>query len=92
MSIKDKFNEWSKGWKEHNAPEGNMDTPKDQTLVVSFQQQRMKRLEWRICQLESLLEEACDLMEDTLEGKYTPDHLTTQPWRNALAQKDHTND
>ena len=35
--------------------------------------------------LEEALEELVDLMEDTRQGEYSPDSLTTQPARAALA-------
>ena len=35
-------------------------------------------------ELRPCLQEACDLMEDVYRGEYTPDSLTTQPWRIAL--------
>ena len=65
---------------------------KGATVVTLFRgrwnsHQRNKALSERVKHLELLLEEACDLMEEAIDGNYEPDSFTTQPWREALKDR-----
>lgn len=79
MNAQDEFEKW---WK--SADFESLSYPNEFALEGFMAAWDIQQK--RIDELSELLSEAIDLMEDTRNGEYKPDSLTTQPWRLALQQ------